>query len=153
MKVMRLGRRLMFRLRVAREKVGGRMGSGREKVRGRRPSQSELPPAASLVAVQHPSATLPERPYDVLLIAAVLCLLGIGTIEIYSATAGEVLTTVGASPHFLERQILYVATGGFAMWYASRFDYRKLRQWVYPLLLVSLLLLVAVLGMPARNGA
>jgi cell division protein FtsW len=39
------------------------------------------------------------------------------------------------------------------MWYASRLDYRRLRAWTYPLLMISLFLLVAALGMPARNGA
>src|SRR4051812_40324767 len=42
-----------------------------------------LPAAAQIVQVQHPSATLPARPYDLLLLAAVLGLLTVGTIEIY----------------------------------------------------------------------
>ena len=35
-----------------------------------------LPATAQVVAIQHPSATLPERPYDLVLLAAVLGLLG-----------------------------------------------------------------------------
>ena len=42
-----------------------------------------LPATAQLVAIQHPSATLPERAFDLWLFAAVLGLLGIGTIAIY----------------------------------------------------------------------
>src|SRR5437588_4339130 len=42
-----------------------------------------LPATAHVVAVQQPSASLPERPYDLVLLACVLALLGIGTIEIY----------------------------------------------------------------------
>ncbi|MBP6634168.1 MAG: cell division protein FtsW, partial [Kofleriaceae bacterium] len=38
-------------------------------------------------------------------------------------------------------------------WVGTRFDVRALRRWTYVLLVVALLLLVAVLGMPARNGA
>jgi cell division protein FtsW len=39
------------------------------------------------------------------------------------------------------------------MWIAARMDYRRLSDWTYPLLLVSLALLLVTLGMPARNGA
>jgi cell division protein FtsW len=112
-----------------------------------------LPTSASVVAIQHPSATLPERPYDLWLLAAVLGLLGIGTIEIYSATAADAMTQWGSSTHFLARQLLYVTVGGIAMWQGAKLDYRRLKSWTYPLLLVSLLLLAVALGMPKVNGA
>jgi cell division protein FtsW len=134
------------RTRRLRERIG-------ERIRARRDSDPTLPASAALISVQHPSATLPERPYDLILVFAVLGLLGIGTVEIYSATAGEALTQFHSSSHFLQRQILYVSVGGIALWYGARLDYRKLRQYTYPLLLLSFLLLIAVLGMPARNGA
>lgn len=116
-------------------------------------SDVALPTSASVVSIQHPSATLPERPYDLWLLAAVLGLLGIGTIEIYSATAADALTHWGSSTHFLTRQLLYITLGGIAMWQAAKLDYRRLKGWTYPLLLLSLLLLAAVLGMPRVNGA
>ena len=124
-----------------------------ELVRGRRDSEPTLPAAAQIVAVQHPSATLPERPYDLIMLAAVLGLLGIGTIEIYSATAADSLTHFGDSAHFLERQLGYVLVGGLALWFGARLDYRRLRAWTYPLLALSLVLLAIALGTPARNGA
>ena len=143
-------RRFVDRARKVSERI-------RERIRSRRDSEPTLPASAALISVQHPSATLPERPYDLILLAAVLGLLGIGTIEIYSATAGEAVTlnalTSLDSSHFLQRQILYVSFGALAMWYGSRLDYRRLRAWTYPLLLVAVLLLLLVLGMPARNGA
>jgi cell division protein FtsW len=112
-----------------------------------------LPATAQVVAIQRPAAELPERSYDVLLIAAVLGLLSIGTIQIYSATAAEGLTLLGNAAHFLERQLAFVALGGLAMWIGARGDYRRLRDWTYPLLLVAIVLLLATLGMPPRNGA
>jgi cell division protein FtsW len=112
-----------------------------------------LPPSAQVVAVQHPSATLPERPYDLVLLAAILGLLGIGTIEIYSATAADGLTRFGDSAYFLERQVLFAGVGGIALWLASRMDYRKLRDWTYPLLFGALILLAMALVGPSRNGA
>ncbi|NVB80106.1 MAG: putative lipid II flippase FtsW [Kofleriaceae bacterium] len=126
----------------------------RERIRDRRETEgAKLPANAALIAIQHPSASVAERPYDLVLIATVLALLGIGTVEIYAATAGEALTKFRSSSHFLERQVLYVAIGGVALWWGARLDYRRLRAWTYPLLLASLALLVAALGMPAVNNA
>jgi cell division protein FtsW len=117
------------------------------------PIDPTLPATAQLVAVQHPSIALPERPYDLVLLACALALLGIGTIEIYSATAADGLTRFHDDAHVLERQVGFLAVGGLAMWLGARIDYRRLKQWTYPLLLGSLALLAATLGAPAINGA
>src|SRR5256885_5374467 len=37
--------------------------------------------------------------------------------------------------------------------FRSRIEYRRLRAWTYPLLVIALVLLAAALAMPARNGA
>ena len=126
------------------------------KLRGRARSGDVdplLPTAAQIVAVQHPSAVLPERSYDLILLGAVLALLGLGTVEIYSATAAESLTHFGDGAHFLERQIGYVVFGGLALWVGARIDYRRLRTYTYPLLFGAMLLLGVALAMHARNGA
>jgi cell division protein FtsW len=112
-----------------------------------------LPTAAQIVAVQHPSALLPERSYDLVLLGAVLALLGLGTVEIYSATAADSLTHFGDSSHFLERQIGYALVGAFALYFGARIDYRRLRDYTYPLLVGALALLAAALAMHPRNGA
>ncbi|HTR50449.1 MAG TPA: putative lipid II flippase FtsW [Kofleriaceae bacterium] len=125
---------------------------GRFRAR-REPEPAPLPASAQLIAVQHPSATLPERPYDLVLLGALLALLGIGTVEIYSATAADSLTSFGDAAHFLERQLVYVGCGGLALWLGARLDYRRLRAWTYPLLVIALVLLAVALVMPAKNGA
>jgi cell division protein FtsW len=112
-----------------------------------------LPATAQIVAVQHPSATLPARPFDVVLLGAVLVLLCIGTIEIYSTTAADGLTRFQDAAHFLERQIGFLVIGGAAMWFGARMDYRRLRKWTYPLLLGSMVLLAMTLATPTINGA
>jgi cell division protein FtsW len=112
-----------------------------------------LPATASIVAVQQPSVEVEERPYDLWLLAAALGLLAIGTIAIFSSTAADGLAHHRNSTHFLEKQSLFLAVGGFAMWVGARIDYRRLKQWVYPLLMVSLVLLAVCLAMSARNGA
>jgi len=126
-----------------------------DRVRARLAATADptLPKSAQIVAVQHPSVTLPERPFDLVLIAAILGLLGIGTIEIYSATAADALTHFHDSAHFLERQLAYALVGGLALWFGARLDYRRLRAWTYPLLVLALVLLAAALATPARNGA
>jgi len=124
--------------------------------RGRAPGEPidpRLPATAQIVAVQHPSMNLPERPYDLLLLGAVLGLLGIGTIEIYSATAADGVTRFHDAAYFLERQIGFLAIGGLAMWLGARIDYRRLKLWTYPLLLGSLVLLAATLLASPINGA
>src|SRR5450432_717544 len=110
------------------------LSRGAVRLRALRAQKAEatLPAAAQLVAVQHPSATLPERSYDLLLLAAVLGLLGIGTIEIYSATAALSLTHYGDASHFLIRQLGYLACGAVAMWLGASIDYRRLKNWTYP---------------------
>ncbi|MGE0546540.1 MAG: putative lipid II flippase FtsW [Kofleriaceae bacterium] len=123
------------------------------KRRAEAEAEARLPAVAQLMALQQPGATLPERPYDLVLLSAVLGLLTLGTIGIYSSTAGAGLTKFQHPTYFLERQLAFVTVGGLAMWAGARLDYRKLRQWTYPLLMLSLLLLGVALLAPARNGA
>ena len=130
----------------------GRLVDRIKRMRTRDPS-SALPGVAQIVAIQHPSAMLPERPYDLWLVVSALGLLGIGTVEIYSATAADALTHYGDAAHYLIRQLIYVALGGLAMWFGARLDYRRLRAWTYPLLLLAIVLLGMALLTPARNGA
>ncbi|MDB4961522.1 MAG: cell division protein FtsW [Myxococcales bacterium] len=112
-----------------------------------------LPATAQVVAIQHPSATLPERPYDLWLLTAVLGLLGMGTVAIYSSTAADGLTRLNDAYYYLERQLTFIGIGGVALWIGARIDYRRLKQWTYPLLMLSLMLLAVALLAPARNGA
>lgn len=125
-----------------------------DRLKARREARERaLPKPAQLVAIQQPTPPLAERPYDLWLVAAVFALLAIGTVEIYSATAAEAITRFGDSAYFLERQLAFIAVGGFAMWLGARIDYRRLRAWTYPLLALALVLLAVALATHARNGA
>jgi len=108
---------------------------------------------APALARQAPVSDTPERPLDLVLLGTVLALLGIGTVEIYASTANAAQQKFGNSGYFLERQLLWLGLGGFALWFGARFDYRRLYRLTYPLLVVSLGLLAAVQAMPAINGA
>src|SRR5207248_482557 len=82
-----------------------------------------------------------------------LALIGLGTVEIYSATAADALAHYHDAAHFLERQLGYLAVGGLALWAGARLDYRRLAAWTVPLLFVAIVLLALALFAPARNGA
>jgi len=152
-------RRQVASTAAALRKAAGSLRRAAGSLRGAPPGSASLtidptlPATAQIVAVQQPSIAVTERPYDLLLLVAVLGLLSIGTIEIYSATAADGLTRFHDAGHFLERQIGFLAIGGFAMWFGARLDYRRLKQWTYPLLVGSLVLLGMTLGSPALNGA
>jgi cell division protein FtsW len=111
------------------------------------------PPPLPAVATQAPVAEVSERPYDLILIATVLVLLAIGTVEIYAATAASAAARHGDAGFFLQRQCVFLVLGGAAMWFAATLDYRVLRRRTYWLLALSIVLLVATLAMPPLNGA
>ncbi len=92
----------------------------------------------------------PARGIDLVLLAAVLGLVAVGSIEIYSASAVYALRQFGSSTYFLLRQGIYVALGLGAMYLGARTDYRRYGRWVYLLLFGALVLLVAVLVLGAR---
>lgn len=105
------------------------------------------------IATQAPVGEVSERPFDLILIGAVLVLLAIGTVEIFAATAAQAAARHGDSAYFLQRQCVFLLLGGVAMWFAATLDYRVLRRSTYPLLAASILLLCATLAMPSLNGA
>ncbi len=108
---------------------------------------------APAVTAQAPVAVLPERGIDLPLFAAILALLTIGTVEIYASTSVAAAAKYHDGAYFLKRQLVWLLFGGVAMWVGSTFDYRRLRRWTYPLLVVAFVLLGAALVMPAINGA
>jgi cell division protein FtsW len=114
------------------------------------PSEPKPLPA---ITEQAPIGEVSERPIDLILVGTVLALLAIGTIEIYAATAAQAAARRGDAGFFLQRQCVFLALGGVAMWIAATLDYRVLRRRTYPLLAASILALGATLAMPSLNGA
>jgi cell division protein FtsW len=81
----------------------------------------------------------------VLLVATVAVLNVVGVVMVLSASSVASLTNYGSPWYFFLRQIMWTALGLAAFVFALRFDYRRWRTLIRPLLVVSIVLLVVVL--------
>lgn len=103
---------------------------------------------------QAPVLFAPERPVDVVLLAAVLGLVAVGTVEVFSSSAVYALKRSGDSAYFLKRQMAWLSFGLLALWMGAATDHRWLRKRSHWLLLGAIGALVAVLAVGATlNGA
>ncbi len=90
------------------------------------------------------AASSPVR-FDALLLGAVLSLVSLGLVMVYSASAVMAQEKLGDSLYFLTRQMVAAGLGVVAMAVGMKVGWRKLARLAYPLLLVTLVLLVLVL--------
>jgi cell division protein FtsW len=72
-------------------------------------------------------------------------------------SASSVMAELGRSTHsyfyFLKRQSVWIALGCSVMLFFSRFNYNRLREWVWPAFFLTLILLVGVLFAPKVGGS
>jgi cell division protein FtsW len=81
----------------------------------------------------------------VLLVATVIVLNVVGVVMVLSASSVSSLTNYGSPWYFFFRQMLWTVLGLVAFVFAVRFDYRRWRALVRPLLIISVVLLLVVL--------
>jgi cell division protein FtsW len=95
-----------------------------------------------------------KRRIDIILLIAALALVGIGIVMVYSTSAIIAGDRFGDPYYFLKRQTLYGAVGFVLMILMMFLPYEMLRRLAYPILIFSLLLLMAVLfpGVGHRAG-
>ena len=93
-----------------------------------------------------------SRP-DYLLFLTTLGLVAIGVVMIYSASAILALDRFGSSTFFVKKQVVWGVITLLVILALTRVDYHRLEKLSPLLLLVSFLLLVAVLFVPATRGA
>jgi cell division protein FtsW len=100
------------------------------------------------------SAGTPTQTYDGRLLFAVLFLVGIGIVMVYSASSALALKKYGSDFHFLKKQALFSLVGMVVLVVFSHVPYRIYRPMTYPILFLSLGLLIAVLvsGMGLSAG-
>ncbi|HET9038424.1 MAG TPA: FtsW/RodA/SpoVE family cell cycle protein, partial [Myxococcaceae bacterium] len=82
---------------------------------------------------------------DPVLLGAVVALVSLGLVMVYSASAVIAAEKQGNGFYFLERQLLAAFVGLVVMAAAVRLGYRRLARLAYPMLLLSIVLLVLVL--------
>jgi cell division protein FtsW len=99
-------------------------------------------PAQDAVAEAAPAV---RNPFDQLLAAAVLLLVGFGVVMIYSSSAVFAERNMEDARYFLDRQVMWVGIGLVAMVLCVRFGYRASAWLAYPLLGLTILLLILVL--------
>jgi cell division protein FtsW len=83
--------------------------------------------------------------YDVRLLFPVLFLVGIGIVMVYSASSALAFKKFGTEYYFLKKQMLFAFLGIVALIICSRFPYRFFRSLTYPLLILALIFLAAIL--------
>lgn len=90
---------------------------------------------------------------DIPLLANILILLGFGLIMLFSASYPKgILSLNGNGNYYIIKQLQYVAIGLPAMFIVSLVDYRHLKKFAWPLMALSIILLVVVLFMAPKNG-
>ncbi|HAM36020.1 MAG TPA: putative lipid II flippase FtsW [Elusimicrobia bacterium] len=92
-----------------------------------------------------------KSPMDYTLLAVILALLAWGLIMVFSSSAILAERRYGGALFFFKRQLLWAALGLVAMWFFSRFNYNRLKEWVWPIFFMTGLALAAALLAPARE--
>jgi cell division protein FtsW len=109
--------------------------------------QSDKPTNAAAAGIR-PS----EEGVDRVLVASVLLLAAFGSVMIFSAGAVFAARKYGDPFYFLKRELVYGILGLCAFTVALRVDYGLYRRYAYPLLILCIVLLVAVLKIGSRAG-
>src|SRR5262249_57654722 len=91
------------------------------------------------------SAGAARPPNYLLLVATVGVLNVVGGVMVLSASSVSSLTDYGSAWYFFERQVAWIVVAAVAFMVMARIDYHAWRKAVRPLLVISLVLLVAVL--------
>lgn len=84
-----------------------------------------------------------RRP-DLVLLGAILALLTIGIVMVYSSSAVKGYVMYDDPYHFLKMEVMWVACGLVAMIIAMRLDLNLLRRWAKPALILAIVLLIMV---------
>lgn len=127
-----------------RERLFGALAPG-----ARRPGLELNPGRAQAGPVARPAPGT-----DRLLGGVVLLLVALGVVMVFSAGAAFAGRTYGDFAYFLKREAVYAAVGLAIFALALRTDYSFYRRFTYPLLLVTIGLLAAVLVVGTRvNGS
>ena len=93
-----------------------------------------------------------KSPTDYALLAVILILVLAGLVMVLSASAILAEKRFGAPWFFFKRQLLWASLGSAAMWFFSRLNYNRLKEWVWPVFFITAAGLTAALLAPAREN-
>lgn len=82
----------------------------------------------------------------------VLTILAFGLVMMFSASYASAWYREGDSLYYIKRQLMFAVLGVIVMLVAPHFDYHLLHKFAWPLMGVTVLLLVVVLFMPETKG-
>lgn len=117
-------------------------------------TQSTSPPVSESKAAS-PRSTRDAVPADRILMVAILLLVGMGLVMVYSASVGVAYQKhAGDTAFFLRKDLMWVGLGLVGFFTAAQLDYRILRRIANPMVFLALLFLLGVLLFgPKINGA
>ena len=81
---------------------------------------------------------------DQLFLFAVVALVAIGLVMVFSASSVTSLEDYGDKFHFFKRQVIFAVLGAFGMFFFAILDYRRLEALAMPSLIIAFVLLVLV---------
>ncbi len=93
--------------------------------------------------VTRPKA-LNVRPVDPILLGAILMLMAIGLVMVYSASVHAATIKQGNGAYYLTRSLVYVTLGLITMWVTSRIPYQKIQAAVPILILASVVMMLMI---------
>ncbi|MEZ4227754.1 MAG: putative lipid II flippase FtsW [Polyangiaceae bacterium] len=92
-------------------------------------------------------------PFDTVLMAVVIALLGFGVVMVFSASAYEGTVVFRDAQYFLKRQAMYAGGGVILMLIISKIDYQRLQPFTHPILgLCVALMLLSITGLGHSGG-
>ncbi|MBW2178933.1 MAG: putative lipid II flippase FtsW [Deltaproteobacteria bacterium] len=94
--------------------------------------------------ITHSNQTSASGTYDIPLMFPVLFLVGIGIVMVYSASSALALKKFGSDFYFLKKQALFALIGILVLVACKHIPYKVYRHFTYPLLLLSIVFLIAV---------
>ena len=107
---------------------------------------------AKTVSSAAPKVKKKRGAMDLPLLTLVMVLLTLGLVMLFSASYATAYYNEGSSFAFISRQLLWALMGTVAMLVISNIDYRIFHRLAFPILIITLILLVIVLFMPPIKG-
>jgi len=98
-------------------------------------------------------AVIKKTGMDVGFLATVIMLVVLGLIMVFSASYPSANYRYGNGLYFITRQAIWAAIGAVTMFFTARFDYRRYKKLVKPIMIITAIMLLLVLVSTPIKGA